>query len=121
MEGFQLNSSGSGLRSVAGSCEYGDESVGLINLQNLLIICEPISFSKRTLLHGLSYVRCISIDGSKLPRNWPCQIISKYKINVIFRDYSYLLFTCWNVIKKQHLSVQESSTPGKSQNLTGIT
>jgi hypothetical protein len=71
MEGFELNSSGSGLRSVAGCCEYGDESADSINLQNLLIICGPISFSKRTLLHGLSYVTCISIGGSKLPRNWP--------------------------------------------------
>jgi hypothetical protein len=44
MEGFELNSSDSGLRSVAGCCEYGDESAGYGNLQNLLAICGPISF-----------------------------------------------------------------------------
>jgi len=54
MEGFEPNSSGSGLRPVAGCCEYGDESAGFIKLQNLLIICGPISFSKRTLFHGLT-------------------------------------------------------------------
>ena len=70
MEGFELNSSGSRLRSVAGCCEYSDESAGSVNLQNLLAICGPNSFSKRTLLHGLSYIICISNDGSKLPRNW---------------------------------------------------
>lgn len=50
-----------------------------------------------------------------------CQLISKYKIKVAYLDYPYLPSTYWNVTKKPNISAQESSTPGKSQNPTGIT
>ena len=45
MECFELNYSGSRLRSVSGCGGYGDEFAGSDNLQNLLSICGPISFS----------------------------------------------------------------------------
>jgi len=42
------------LAQVAGSCEWGIEPSGSINLGNLLTSCKPVSFSRKTLLHGVS-------------------------------------------------------------------
>ena len=39
---------------MAGTCEYGDELSGSINAGNFLTSCKSVSFSRRTLLHGVS-------------------------------------------------------------------
>ena len=39
---------------MAGTCEYGDESSGSKNAWNFLTSCRTVSFSRRTLLHGVS-------------------------------------------------------------------
>jgi len=39
---------------VAGTCEYGDEPSGSKNAGNFLTSSKPDSFSRRTLLHGVS-------------------------------------------------------------------
>jgi hypothetical protein len=39
---------------VAGTCEWGIEPSGSINVGKLLTSCKPGSFSRRTLLHGVS-------------------------------------------------------------------
>jgi hypothetical protein len=39
---------------VAGTCECGDEHSGSINAGNFLARLKPVSFSRRTLLHGVS-------------------------------------------------------------------
>jgi hypothetical protein len=38
----------------AGTCECGKELSGSINAVNFLTGCKPVSFSRRTLLHGVS-------------------------------------------------------------------
>ena len=35
-------------------CECGNEPLGSINAGNFLTSCKPVSFSRRTLLHGVS-------------------------------------------------------------------
>ena len=49
---------GSGWLSVwtggAGTCECGNEPSGSIKCGNFLTSCKPVSFSRRTLLHGVS-------------------------------------------------------------------
>jgi hypothetical protein len=42
------------IRKVAGTCQCGKESSGSINAGNFLIIREPVSFSRRAVLHGVS-------------------------------------------------------------------
>jgi hypothetical protein len=37
-----------------GTCEYGNEPPGSIKCGELLPSREPVSFSRRTLLHGIS-------------------------------------------------------------------
>jgi hypothetical protein len=39
---------------VAGACECGDEPSGSIKWGEILTSCEPVSFSRRILLHGVS-------------------------------------------------------------------
>jgi hypothetical protein len=39
---------------VVGACERGDEPLGSIKHGNFLTSCKPVSFSGRTLLHGVS-------------------------------------------------------------------
>ena len=39
---------------MAGTCEYGDEPSGSIKCGEFLTSCEPVSFSRRTLLYGVS-------------------------------------------------------------------
>jgi hypothetical protein len=39
---------------VAGTCGYGEEISGSINAGNFLTSCRPVSFSRRTLLRGVS-------------------------------------------------------------------
>jgi hypothetical protein len=39
---------------VAEACECGDEPSGSINAGNFLTSCKPVSFSRRTLHHGVS-------------------------------------------------------------------
>jgi hypothetical protein len=39
---------------VAGTCEYGNEPSGSINCGNFLTSCKLVSFSIRTLLHGVN-------------------------------------------------------------------
>jgi hypothetical protein len=41
---------------VADTCEYGNEVSGSINAGNFLNSCQQVSFSRRTLLHGVSIV-----------------------------------------------------------------
>jgi hypothetical protein len=38
---------------VAETCECGNEPSGSINEGNFLTGCKPVSFSRRTLLHGV--------------------------------------------------------------------
>jgi hypothetical protein len=45
-----------GSGQVAGSCEHGNEFLGVIKCANFLSSWETISFSRRTLLQGLSYL-----------------------------------------------------------------
>jgi len=39
---------------VAGTCEYGNEPSGSINVDNFLTKLKPVSFSRRIVLHGVS-------------------------------------------------------------------
>ena len=39
---------------MAGACEYGEEPSGSENAGNFLSSAEPVSFSRRVLLHGES-------------------------------------------------------------------
>jgi hypothetical protein len=39
---------------VSGTCEWGIEPSGSINVGNLLTSCKPVSLTRRTLLHGVS-------------------------------------------------------------------
>jgi hypothetical protein len=39
---------------VAGACECGEEPSGSVNAVNFLTSCKPVSFSRRTLLLGVS-------------------------------------------------------------------
>jgi hypothetical protein len=50
----RLDSSGSGQRPVAGSCEHGNETSGSIMVGNFLSSWVTINFSRRTLLHEVS-------------------------------------------------------------------
>jgi hypothetical protein len=50
---YGLDSFGSGQGSVAGSCEYGSELSGSIKGRELLDSLRTVSFSGRTLLHGV--------------------------------------------------------------------
>ena len=43
---------------MAGTCECGNEPLGSIKCRKFLTSCEPISFSRRTLLHGVSKLCC---------------------------------------------------------------
>jgi hypothetical protein len=54
--GHRLDRSGSGQGHVAVFCEYDDELSGSINVGNFLSGLGRVSFSGRTLLHGVSYV-----------------------------------------------------------------
>jgi hypothetical protein len=42
------------MAQVVGTCEYSNEPSGSINVGNFLTRCKPVSFSRRTLLHGVS-------------------------------------------------------------------
>jgi hypothetical protein len=39
---------------VAGICEYGNEHSGSLRCGEFLTGCKPVSFSRRTVLHGVS-------------------------------------------------------------------
>jgi hypothetical protein len=54
MWGYGLDRVGSGEGQVAGSCECCNEPSGSINAGNFLTGCKPVSFLRRTLLHGVS-------------------------------------------------------------------
>jgi hypothetical protein len=41
---------------VVGACGYGEGTFGFRKAGNLTIAAEPVSFSRRTLLHGVSKV-----------------------------------------------------------------
>jgi hypothetical protein len=41
-------------RQVAGTCECGNETSGSIKCGNFSTSCKTVSFSRRTLLHGVS-------------------------------------------------------------------
>ena len=45
---------------MAGICECGNELSGYIKCGNFLTSCEPVSFSRRTLLHGVSIIIIIT-------------------------------------------------------------
>jgi hypothetical protein len=49
MWGYGLDWAGLGYRQVAGTCECGNETSG-----NFLTSCKPVSFSRRTLMDGVS-------------------------------------------------------------------
>ena len=38
---------------MAGTCEFGNEPSGSIKVENFLTSCKPVSFSRRTVLHGV--------------------------------------------------------------------
>jgi hypothetical protein len=57
--GYGLDQSGSGQEVVAGSCECGDEPSGCIKCGEFLSTLGRVSFSERTLLHGVSSVQVI--------------------------------------------------------------
>jgi hypothetical protein len=44
---------------VADTCEYGNELSGFINAGISCLAANPVSFSRRTLLHGVS--KCVGI------------------------------------------------------------
>ena len=54
MWGYGLDRAGSGWGQVAGTCECGNEPSSSIKLGNFLTSCKPVSFSRRTLLRGVS-------------------------------------------------------------------
>ena len=54
MRGYGLDLAGSGWGQVAGSCDCGNEPSGSINAGNFLTSRKLVSFSRRTLLHGVS-------------------------------------------------------------------
>jgi len=41
---------------VADACECGNEPSGSVKCENFLTSCKPVSFSRRTLHHGVSIV-----------------------------------------------------------------
>jgi hypothetical protein len=53
-ESWGLDEVGSGQGQVAGTCGYGEGRSDSINAGNFLTSCRPVSFSRRTLLHGVS-------------------------------------------------------------------
>ena len=55
MWGYGLDPSGSGQGQVTGTCECGNEPSGSIKMrESFLISCKSVSFSRRTLLAGVS-------------------------------------------------------------------
>ena len=62
--GNGLDWSGSGYGQVAGTCKYSDDYSGSIKCGNFLTSCEPVSFSRRTLLRGVS--KYVSKQSSRL-------------------------------------------------------
>ena len=52
--GYELDRAGSGKGQVAGTCECGNEPSGSISAGNFLTSCKLVSFSRRTLVHGVS-------------------------------------------------------------------
>jgi hypothetical protein len=48
---------------VAGTCGYGEELSGSINAANFLTSCK-VSFSRRTLLHGVEYSKYVYLRTS---------------------------------------------------------
>jgi hypothetical protein len=53
---------------VAGNCECGNEPSGSIKLGEFLDCYKPVSFSRSTLLHGVSkfICECVSFDAISL-------------------------------------------------------
>ena len=47
-----------------GTCECGNEPSGSTNSGNFLTSCKPVSFSRRTLLHGVSkkVYQCVTVN-----------------------------------------------------------
>jgi hypothetical protein len=54
--GCGLNSSGTGQSPPVGCCQHGNEISGSIKAGNFLTSRETISFSRRTILHGVRHV-----------------------------------------------------------------
>ena len=52
--GYGVDRSGLGEGQVADICECGNESSGSIKCGEFLTDCKPISFSRRTVLYGVS-------------------------------------------------------------------
>jgi hypothetical protein len=50
---YGLNRAGSGQGQVAGTCKCDNEPSSSIECGNFLTSCKPVSFSRRTLLHGV--------------------------------------------------------------------
>jgi len=50
---------------VAGTCEYGDELSGFKNVGKFFLAAGPVTFSRRTLLHG----------GSKYEFMWKNSVV----------------------------------------------
>jgi len=46
---------------VEGTYECGNELTGSIKCRNFLISCKRVSFSRRTLLHGVSVCVCMCV------------------------------------------------------------
>ena len=51
---YELDWAGPGQRHVVDACECGNEPSGSVKCGNFLTSCKPISFSRRTLHHGVS-------------------------------------------------------------------
>ena len=51
---YGLDWAGPGYRQVADACECGNEPSGSGKWGNFLTSCKPVSFSRRTLHHGVS-------------------------------------------------------------------
>jgi hypothetical protein len=51
---------------VAGACECGEERSGSIKRGEFLDYLQTVSFSRRTLLHGVSRYKIISVPGSSV-------------------------------------------------------
>ena len=54
MWGHGLNRACSGYGKLAGACECGNGLPGSKNAEKFLSSCKPVSFTERTVLHGLS-------------------------------------------------------------------
>jgi hypothetical protein len=84
-----------------GSCKCGDEPSGSINCGNFLSSLGPVSFSGRTLLHGIGLVIGVLL---KIPiyRSTLTQLNKKYIISILLFFSTEREDSCGNYLSALH-------------------